>query len=359
MDYHPISTIFPLMEGEALDKLTQDIAENGLREPIVLLDGKILDGRNRYLACQKAAIKPEFTTYCGDSPLRYVLSLNLRRRHLTSSELSTVAVEALPWLEEEARKRQEATRAKPGEKIGSNVPATLPGPYKGESRDQVAALVGGTSGRQVSSAKAIKAKSPELYKEVQTGKLSIQQAERELRREEAIRVVSLPDAKYRVLYADPPWSYGNTKSDGSTEQRDHYPTMPLADICALPVAERCEPHAVLFLWVTSPILEESFQVVKAWGFKYKASFVWDKIRHNLGHYNSVRHEFLLICTRGSCHPDVPELIDSVQSIERTEHSRKPEEFRQIIDRLYPHGKRLELFAREAHEGWDTFGFEVP
>ena len=128
MDYHPISTIFPLMEGEALDKLTQDIAENGLREPIVLLDGKILDGRNRYLACQKAAIKPEFTTYCGDSPLRYVLSLNLRRRHLTSSELSTVAVEALPWLEEEARKRQEATRAKPGEKIGSNVRATLPPP---------------------------------------------------------------------------------------------------------------------------------------------------------------------------------------------------------------------------------------
>lgn len=158
MDYHPISTIFPLMEGEALDKLTQDIAENGLREPIVLLDGKILDGRNRYLACQKAAIKPEFTTYCGDSPLRYVLSLNLRRRHLTSSELSTVAVEALPWLEEEARKQQEATRAKPGEKIGSNVVAKLPPPTAGKSRDQAATLVG-VSARQISSAKAIKKKS--------------------------------------------------------------------------------------------------------------------------------------------------------------------------------------------------------
>src|SRR5262252_2890357 len=111
-----------------------------------------------------------------------------------------------------------------------------------------------------------------------------------------------PTEKYRVIYSDPPWSYGNTQPDYHPEQRDHYPVMELKDICALPVAEWVEDNAVLFLWATSPILEEAFQVVHAWGFKYKASFVWDKIKHNMGHYNSVRHEFLLICVRGSCQP---------------------------------------------------------
>jgi N6-adenosine-specific RNA methylase IME4 len=88
--------------------------------------------------------------------------------------------------------------------------------------------------------------------------------------------------------------------------------------------------------------------------------VWDKVKHNFGHYNSVRQELLLICTRGSCTPDVKELVDSVQTIERsTKHSEKPEEFRRIIDTLYPKGPRVELFARAKHEGWDSWGNEVP
>jgi len=134
--------------------------------------------------------------------------------------------------------------------------------------------------------------------------------------------------------------------------------MTIAQLCDLPIPDLCEDNAVLFLWVTSPLLESCFPVIRAWGFTYKASFVWDKVKHNMGHYNSVRHEFLLVCTRGSCTPDVVELFDSVQSIERTTHSTKPEEFRTIIDTLYPHGKRLELFARGTVEGWDAFGNEV-
>lgn len=162
------------------------------------------------------------------------------------------------------------------------------------------------------------------------------------------------DKKYRVIYADPPWSYGDKQNiEGLGGAVKHYPTMPLNDICALPVP--AADNAVLFLWVTSPLLENSFEVINAWGFKYKSSFVWDKVAHNMGHYNSVRHEFLLIATRGSCTPDVPKLLDSVISIERTEHSRKPKEFRDMIDMLYPVGERLEMFAREAPEGWDVWG----
>lgn len=119
-----------------------------------------------------------------------------------------------------------------------------------------------------------------------------------------------------------------------------------------------EGDAVLFLWVTSPMLQYAFPLIEAWGFDYKTSFVWDKVGHNFGYYNSVRHEFLLVATRGSCTPDAPQLFDSVQSIPKSsEHSEKPEEFRSIIDTLYTHGNRIELFARRATDGWESWGNE--
>jgi N6-adenosine-specific RNA methylase IME4/ParB-like chromosome segregation protein Spo0J len=163
------------------------------------------------------------------------------------------------------------------------------------------------------------------------------------------------EKKYRIVYADPPWKYGNAMPEYVTEPQDYYLLMDTADICNMPVKDIAEPNAVLFMWSTSPHLPEALEVVKAWGFTYKTTFVWDKVKHNMGHYNSVRHEFLLVCTRGACTPDVKKLFDSVVSIERTEHSKKPEFFREIIETIYTHGNKIELFARSAPKGWDVFG----
>lgn len=166
--------------------------------------------------------------------------------------------------------------------------------------------------------------------------------------------------KYNIIYADPPWNYGdkqNSKTRGGAIK--HYSTMKIKDICSLPIKNILDENCVLFLWVTSPLLEECFDVIKSWGFKYKSSFVWDKVLHNMGHYNSVRHEFLLICVKGKATPQTKKLLDSVVSIERTKkHSQKPNEFRQIIDFLYPTGNRIELFARQHADGWDCWGNEV-
>ena len=165
--------------------------------------------------------------------------------------------------------------------------------------------------------------------------------------------------KYKIIYADPPWSYNdkqNTKLLGGAIK--YYGTMSTKSICELSVKEIVEDNAVLCLWVTSPLLPDSLEVIKAWGFKYKTSFVWDKVKHNMGHYNSVRHELLLVATRGSCTPQVRKLFDSVVSEERTEHSKKPQVFRDIINTIYPNGNRIELFAREKTEGWDVWGNEV-
>jgi len=176
-----------------------------------------------------------------------------------------------------------------------------------------------------------------------------------------IAAANEPD-KYAVIYADPPWQYNSGDQHSTEEQEtvleDHYPSMPLRDICSLPQAQMAATDCVLFLWCTSPTLEEAFQVIKAWGFSYKASMIWDKVAHNVGHYVSVRHELLLIATKGQT-PKVPKLVDSVYVEQRTEHSRKPEYFRNLIRELYPEGKRIEFFCRgvAAHE-WDTWGNEA-
>lgn len=333
MDFHPAANIFPLLEGREFDELVADIEENGLREPIVvdLKTKTILDGRNRYKACQAAGVAYEFTEYEGDDPVGFVLSMNLHRRHLDDGQRSMVAAKV-------ANMRQgERTDLSPiGEKI---------------SQEQAAAMLN-VSKRNVERAAKVQAQgAPELVSAVEQGKVAVSTAatvaalpveeqvelvargereilakakeirarqtlQRRVERQEKLQSQEWPANKYRVIYADPPWEYDQVIEQYGPAER-HYPTMPTEQICALSVQELALPDSVLFVWTTSPKIEEALQVVHSWGFTYKAMFVWDKVKHNYGHYNSVRHELLLVCTRGSCLPDVPELVDSVVTLERS------------------------------------------
>ncbi len=109
--------------------------------------------------------------------------------------------------------------------------------------------------------------------------------------------------KYRIIYIDPPWHYGNLMPDYAPMPEVHYEPIRDTDLMMLNIKDIADDNAVMFIWVTSPKLENCFKIIKEWGFQYKASFVWDKVKHNMGHYNSVRHEFLLVCVRGSCPPE--------------------------------------------------------
>lgn len=184
--------------------------------------------------------------------------------------------------------------------------------------------------------------------------IEIEERNEELRNKK----VELPDGKYNVIYADPPWQYGDKLIDGYGSAEHHYPSMSIDELCKLEIPTI--NNAILFLWVTSPLLEESFEVIKAWNFQYKTSFIWDKVKHNFGHYNSVRHEFLLVCTKGNFTPEVKKLYDSVITEERTKiHSQKPKIFYEIIETLYPNGKYLELFARNKFNNkWTIWGNEI-
>ena len=165
----------------------------------------------------------------------------------------------------------------------------------------------------------------------------------------------MPVGKYGVIYVDPPWRYEFSKTE-NREIENQYPTMTLDDICLMkiPAADDC----VLFMWTTSPKLQDAFSVLKAWEFEYKTCLVWVKDKIGMGYYFRQRHELLLVATRG--HPGVPathDCADSVFSAPRTKHSEKPNGVRDLILRMYPEHKKIELFARASAEGWDSWGNE--
>jgi N6-adenosine-specific RNA methylase IME4 len=191
---------------------------------------------------------------------------------------------------------------------------------------------------------------------------TVKQLRERVREIKAADAPPLPDGVYRVIYADPPWEYGDKRTNdaqsGSAESQ--YPTMPIDAICGLPIRDMAATDSVLFLWATAPLLTEAVHVIEAWGFTYKAQFVWDKVKGFNGHYNDVRHELLLVATRGSCVPSVEALDPSVIAEKRTKHSRKPDRFYELIERLYPLGDatHVELFARRSRDGWKSWGNQV-
>jgi N6-adenosine-specific RNA methylase IME4 len=175
-------------------------------------------------------------------------------------------------------------------------------------------------------------------------------------RREALQDV--PAGQYRVIYADPPWRYEHVETENRAIE-NHYPTLELAEICALPVSALAADDALLFLWATSPKLAEAMQVIEAWGFNYRTCMVWVKDVIGMGYYARQRHELLLIAVKG--HPPVPATAarpDSVQEWPRGRHSEKPHLFYDLIERMYPNWARLELFARNTRAGWACLGNEI-
>ena len=340
MKFHEMADLFPLIYGEEFQLLCDDIKKEGLNHPVILLDNTILDGRNRYRACVKVDIEPTFEEFKGDDPLAFVLSENLHRRHLTASQRAALAAEVanMTWGGDRKNDQDAILRL--------------------EKTNKEASELFQVGKRYIVEAKAIKENHPGKFAELKSGKRTIQQVKREIVKENVKGQPELPTDKYRVIYADPPWRYGNSGLDDYGHAERHYPTMSIEELGHLGVPDIVEENSVLFIWTTSPLLEVCFRVIRMWGFNYKTSFIWNKIKHNFGYYNSVRHELLLICTRGSCLPDNSKLFNSVQSIERKAHSEKPDEFRDIIDTLYTKGKKIELFSRKKVDGWDVWGNEV-
>lgn len=165
----------------------------------------------------------------------------------------------------------------------------------------------------------------------------------------------IPSAFYSVIYADPPWEYYFDEVRGAA--KNHYQTMPLEELKKLQLPQT--PDCVLFLWATNPKLEDALELMREWGFEYKTNMVWVKPHFGNGYYVRGQHELLLIGRRGNI--PVPEEANRPSSIieaPTTEHSAKPPVVYDIIERMYPGRKYLELFARNKRQGWDSWGDEL-
>lgn len=169
--------------------------------------------------------------------------------------------------------------------------------------------------------------------------------------------------KYKIIYADPPWSYKDKSKSHGGGAESHYPCMSIEDICAINVPS--DDNSVLLMWTTFPQLEDAFKVIKAWGFKYKTcAFTWVKTNKNgsiymgMGRHTRANAEICLLATKGKGVKRLSASIYNTQLHPRGRHSEKPQHFRDDIVKLYGNIPRLEMFARIKTSGWDTWGNEV-
>jgi N6-adenosine-specific RNA methylase IME4 len=364
LEFHQLANIFPLIEGETFDSLVADIAMHGVREPIWVYEGKILDGRNRWRASQLAGVECPKRDYVGSDALSFVLSLNLKRRHMSAGELAFVALEIEKYEAKQAKLRQGAR---------TDIKEFLPECFGQQARDKAASAVG-VSPRYVQDAKKIEKNAPHLAAEVRAGKKTIQQAnrevkeqEREQRREENRKlietaqtpVVFAGQAKFATIVIDPPWDWGD---EGDADQlgraRPTYGTMSFDELLALPVGEMADVDCHLYLWITNRSLPKGFALMERWGFRYITALTWCKPSIGMGNYFRGSTEHILFGVKGS------------QMLKRKDagtwfaaprgnggHSSKPSDFYTIVESCSP-GPYIEMFARSQQEGWVSWGAEA-
>ncbi len=378
LEFHPIADCFPLIDGAEFDDLVADIRSHGVREPVWLYEGKIIDGRNRYRASALAGVDCPLREYLDEDPVAFVISLNLKRRHMNEGQRAMVHARI----------------------------ATLPKGVRSDTAIAVSALTQKQAARLLNisedsgqrARRVIESGVPELVAAVDAGKVSVTAAgdisqlpkseqrevvargekeilekAKEIRAEKAaVRRVERLDnlaeiskgnaelatgQRYPIIYADPPWRYENPPMGGTNRSiENHYPTMTLEEICALPVVDLATDDALLYLWATAPKLAECMKVIEAWGFEYRTNAIWDKESIGMGYHFRNQHEILLIAKRGNIPPpQAGTQPSSVYREKRGEHSAKPAFYYDMIETAYPQLPKIELFCRSPRDGWAVWG----
>ncbi len=368
MEYHEYCTLFPLSPPD-LEELKVDIKKNGLRHPIRVFQGKILDGRHRYEACKAVGVQPHYIGFEGtdEDALALVVSENLARRHLNESQRGIVAA-----------KIETAKHGRPEKDANLHL-----------FRSGAAKKLSVSTRTVASSRKVVDSGNDELLKRVESGEMAVslaakiatqtperqaeilkdsnpKQAIKKIERSEKmaklapkdIRTQPETDKVYSVIYADPPWSFETRSENGKDRAADnHYPVMDTEAIMKLkaPAADDC----VLFLWATAPMLPQALDVMKAWGFTYKSHLIWSKDRIGTGYWARNKHELLLIGTKGKIPPPLPGTQpESVIHAPVGKHSEKPEQFAQLIEALFEEASKVDMFSRKERDGWDCIGNEI-
>lgn len=373
-EYHELANLFPLMDESQYSDLVADIKENGLVESIVLHEDKILDGRNRYNACNDAGVEPNFVEYQGEDALSYVISLNLNRRHLNESQRAMIGARlANMKVGKKSLYRENSTDITNNDAAQKlNVSDYSIKKAKKVQKEGIEDLQKSVEAGKVSVSAAsdiatldkeeqevVVAKGEDeilkMAKEIRAKKSEVRKAERIadiIKQTEDIKNLDINfDKSYSCIVIDPPWGYGTEYDPNGRRAANPYPEMTLEQIknIKLPVTNDC----VLWLWTTHKFMRHSFDIIDTWGFRDVSILTWKKDRIGLGSWLRSQSEFCIMCVKGS---PVVNLSNQSTVIEGKlrEHSRKPDAFYSMVDSLCV-GTKLDYFSREQRNGWDTFG----
>lgn len=353
MEHHNYANLFPMMPDSELAHIIEDMKANGYDEsmPVIIYDGKILDGRNRFKAAKIAGIEPKFIEFEGTDPLAYVIRHNLHRRHLNESQRAVVASRL-------------ATMQRGGDRPSENDNNFESANLRNGITQPEAAEMLNVSRRTIQTIKAVEREAPQLIPLIEAGNITANEAIKEIKKEkreadiqqqrnEIEKGVKQLSGKYNVISIDPPWPYGRKYDPDGSRVANPYPEMSIEQIkdIQLPTEKDC----VILLWTTHAFLPHSFDILNHWGATYKATMVWNKMKIGMGAWFRMQCEFCLIGIIGEPfweNKKFPEIIEE----SRREHSRKPDKFFEIIEQITA-GKKLEYFSREKRENWDNYGNE--
>ena len=364
------------LSKEEYDQLQTNCLNEGIREAILTWNGFIIDGHNRYEIAKRWNLEYQTKSKKFDSEddvKIWMITNQLGRRNLEIFVRYELEQELKKTLLKQGKLKQIQTLKK-----GVETPdLSLNDKTEKHNTQKIIAKKLDKSTGWVAMADVVSAKAPEKIKEkLRSGEMAVTTAYQEIKKEEKkaerdkkIEEVKqkieednlvTPDKKYHVIAIDPPWAY-EEKGGFSSESYDSesnrgavdYPTMTVEQIkkIELPTADDC----VLFLWTTHAFLRDSFDLLDEWGFKYKATLVWDKVKMGLGRTVRMQVEFCLIAVKGNPIINGGSERDIITE-PRREHSRKPEAFYEMAERMCI-GNKLDYFSRQNRQNWEHYGAE--
>ncbi len=346
----------PPLTKEEFEQLQENCCNDGIREPICIWNDLIIDGHNRFKISKDNGWLDfdtiDYTERFQDrhDVLTWILLNQAGRRNLNNYDKGLLALK----LQELLKIKGKENMSKAGE--GSPILGKV-------DSEKTAAETFNVSKGTLNKVKQVEEKGTvEQKKELKTGTTTVNKVyndikQAEKRKEiEKLKTIKTPiiTGLYDVIYIDPPWKYDFSQSS-NREIENNYPTMSLEELkeINIPAAK----NSVMLMWATAPKLIEAIELLKYWGFNYKTNMVWDKETIGMGYWCRGQHEILLIGTKGEAKPPEPEnRFSSVFREKKTKHSKKPNKYYNMIEKMFLGKTLLEMFARQKiNNNWNVWG----
>ena len=369
--------LWPLTPDEK-QQLEENIKKDGCRDPLVIWQGTLIDGHNRYEFCEPNNIPFKTISMNFDNEsqvIEWIDKNQVGRRNITADQLRVIRGRSYNRMKQDktnnltnVSKAQIGPSTNTAENL-ANVSIGQIG-HSTNTAEKLAKEYGVSEHTIRRDAKfALEVDStPELKKAV-ANKIPIKQIEKEKKQKQSKEAynnkvkqaklnpqVNTFNGPYDLILADPCWRYDFSK-DNADKIENHYDTLTVEEI--IKHKPNSADNAILLLWATAPKLLEALEVMKAWGFNYITNAIWDKETIGMGYWFRGQHELLLVGTKGkvNCTPEC-QRISSIFCEKKTKHSKKPECVYKWIEAAFPDKTKLEMYCRNVRLGWSHFGNEV-